>query len=411
MQKRTNLIEKLLFLSIIFFLFILIFANFSRSEIIINRYKLSDSELFVIENPYIILPSFGIIVTKGAFSEEPQYFGISHLWEHLFFRNNINNKNLKDTLVSNYYNATTFNDYITFYSVSNYNNLYNSLEAFIYAINNPNFTNQDFELEKQIIITELSVNKYNNLTEKLFKYYKNPTGGTISTINNISFEVMSNFTKSIDSKDLIFFIMDNKEFNDFKVFQKQYKSLPVKESTIKISLERISKDEIYKNYLEFKKFISTIELRELKMNNDLYLFYRAENPSLQEVFFLDVLSSYINELGKDSNFKLANNNVLINSTVYPQKLETIFMVLLQFDDLNSRNKNLRNSLNVEDIKKEILSLFMQISQKDFYNVYNQLYLDLVNNFSNSWQSINLFTFLMYHNNWQILNFYIRGCRN
>ena len=55
-------------------------------------------ELLVIEDPSVPLVTIEIAVHNGAYTESPEYDGLSHLYEHMFFKANKNIPSQEDFL-------------------------------------------------------------------------------------------------------------------------------------------------------------------------------------------------------------------------------------------------------------------------------------------------------------------------
>ena len=47
-------------------------------------------QVIVIENPVVPLVTIEMDVKNGAYTESPEYSGLSHLYEHMFFKANSN---------------------------------------------------------------------------------------------------------------------------------------------------------------------------------------------------------------------------------------------------------------------------------------------------------------------------------
>lgn len=397
-----------IYLKIFLFIFILftLYSVLAKDDIKISKYKLEKNNLIIINNPSIILSSAGFIVNKGAKEEPPDLFGISHLWEHLFFRNIVNNKFLKELLADSYYNASTYNDYIVFYAVGD---IHKILEYFIFAIKNPNFDENSLNLEKQVVITELSLKNYQD-EPNFFEQYTNPTGGTIKTVSNISFNTMKDFAKNIKNENLTFFVITNKEFEDFKIFNNNFQGVIIKEEELSVSLEKLTNNQLYENYRLLKNFINDLSknsvFKEKVVNQNFYLFNNFDNYRLSEIFFLDLLSKYLNELFSENNSfrkELIQKGVEdLSAIVIPQKLEISWILFIR-----SKNQSISKEFtNV--IKQIIISKIKDIDYQEFIKIYEKLYLETLNNFSNSWQLTQLVPYFIYNNNWELINYYTKG---
>ncbi|MFN3995646.1 MAG: M16 family metallopeptidase [bacterium] len=395
---------KLVSFILAFILVLISLFEFVFARVVIKEYELEKSSLYVIENPYSVLSSAGFVVKRGAAQENPQLYGITHLWEHLFFRNSIENKNLKDLLVDSQYNASTYNDYISFYATGD---VYKILKYFVTAFRNPNFDKDSFNLEKQVVIAELSSKSYQD-SPSFFKIYLNPTGGTIKTVNNISFEIMKDFTKSFNDQDLVFFVISNEEVKEVDKFNEIFGNRFVKKKEFVFNLERRTKEELYLNYLKFKVFLNNLLARGLEEKVDsknLYLYYSSPDYSLEDLFFFDVLSKYFDLLrNEDRNFKIALKRKGIenmDSYFFPQKREILFLI--------SFTKNADKKELINEIRELVYSKISSMDYGEFCKVYDNLYLDILKIFSDSWSLVQLVPYFIYNDNWELMNYYIRGC--
>ncbi|MCS7244376.1 MAG: insulinase family protein [Candidatus Calescibacterium sp.] len=390
-----------IFLIFIFFIFTSYTHCFELNDVYIERYYVGESKVFVIENSCLTLPSVGFVINKGAKDESPQYYGITHLWEHLFFRNKIDNKSIKELLIGTQYNATTYNDYIAFYAVGEYERI---LNTFLFSINNPNFDNEDLEIEKRVVITELAMKSLS--MPNIFKVYTNPTGGTIRTVSNISYDVMVNFTKNIKQDDISFFIIDKNRNLDFRIFSKFYGESPQKRDSFIISLKPLTDNEIYQNYIKFISHTYSINF-DISVNDDGIWLYIVSQSFIDEDLFLgDVVSYYIKyKINNDIRFKeVLYNRFSINNLeafIYPQKYEYGLVIIAQASKKIDYHQ-------AYDLEKFIISEIGKISYDEFYKIYYKMYLDLLTDFSDSWRFSQLISFFVYYDKWNLLNYYIKG---
>lgn len=378
-------------------------------EIKIEKYKVNESNFFVIYNNNLILQSAGFVIKKGAKEESKELYGINHVWEHLFFRNKVNGKNIKDILNDCQYNATTHNDYISFYAVGDYERI---LKTFIYALNYPSFDNEDLELEKRIVITELSMR---NFEMSPFKIYTNPTGGTIQTVNNISFQKMLNFMKNVEKKNVSYFVILN---NQNKIDLNKFFDNVEMKYNLSISLKSKFLGQDGKNiYDDFLSFVSTFDLYLDKNNSNLLFYNSYTNFTNREIFYLDLISFYFsNDFFEKNRKKLLSYGINnIESYMYPQREElaiTILLSLLEgksYQEYSDKEKKLTK--REQEIKDLLLSELKKMDYDSFYRSYMGLYNDLLRNFSDSWNFTQIIPFFVYSENWDLLNYYVRGCEN
>lgn len=385
-----------------FFIYLFFSIVFPFADIYVKRYKVDNAKIFVFLNPSLNLSSVGFVVTRGARNENPKYYGITHLWEHLFFRNSIGSKRVKDVLIGMKYNATTYNDYISFYAVGDQNK---ALKTFLFSIFNPNFNVEDFELEKNIVITELAMKNFS--FPNIFRVYTNPTGGRIETLNNITYEVMLQFLKEIKREDLCYFVAAKDKIIDLSIFEEFYGSLPADDEEFRISLDSLTENEIYQNYKDYRKYVSSIDFDIFINEEGIWIYHVSGEFTDQHIFFNDMIANNIDQkFSKDLAFKRklkeswGINN--LEAFAYPQEYENALVIFLESNMYDS---------NKERVKEYLVDVIRSITYQDFRKTYYSLYLDLLDSFSDSWKFCQIIPFFVYNQRWQILNYYVRGCRD
>ena len=63
-------------------------SSFSQKYGITTRFLENGLEVIVIENHSVPLVTVELDVKNGAYTESPEYDGLSHLYEHMFFKAN-----------------------------------------------------------------------------------------------------------------------------------------------------------------------------------------------------------------------------------------------------------------------------------------------------------------------------------
>jgi len=144
-----------------------------------------------------------VYVPYGSAMETSDKKGISHLVEHLIFRMNtrLGKLTLKDFLKENgiYSNAYTYRKHITFYlnGSSNFENFNRMLYVLNQRLLNCRFTQEELEIERDIVIQELykgldepNCNKWKLIDEHYYKGH--PLGetiiGTVATLKSITID-------------------------------------------------------------------------------------------------------------------------------------------------------------------------------------------------------------------------------
>ncbi len=116
-------------------------------------------EVIVIENATVPLATIDLEVRNGAFTESPEYDGLSHLFEHMFFKANKAIPNQESFLARTHQLGMTFNATTSEEKVSYaFTLLRDSLEAGLAfmkdAATSPLFLPEELEKEKHVVIDE-----------------------------------------------------------------------------------------------------------------------------------------------------------------------------------------------------------------------------------------------------------------
>lgn len=148
-------------------------------------------DVIVIENATVPLVTIEIDVRNGAFTEPPEYDGLSHLFEHMFFKANESIPNQERFLKRTHelgmtFKATTSEERVNFSFTILNDSLEAGLEFMKAAITTPLFLKEELERERLVVIDEYDRNESNPIfhlnravNKKLwYKFYsrKNPIG-------------------------------------------------------------------------------------------------------------------------------------------------------------------------------------------------------------------------------------------
>ncbi len=188
----------------------------------VNKKLSNGLEVIVLPDASVPIVTVELAVRNGSFTEPPELNGLSHLYEHMFFKPNnatflsycermqnarmasgcITPLKLKDQIgdVSYFndlnnlgisYNGSTREEVVNYYFTTTSPYYATAMQVINGAVRFPRFDEQDFENEKRVVIGELDRNEANPfsylndaMTDKLF--YKYPTrkkpGGTRATV-------------------------------------------------------------------------------------------------------------------------------------------------------------------------------------------------------------------------------------
>ncbi|HUS01033.1 MAG TPA: pitrilysin family protein [Chitinophagaceae bacterium] len=119
--------------------------------------KLSNGlEVVVIENNKVPLATIEIAVKNGAYTEGPEYSGLSHLFEHMFFKANRDYPNQEKFLkrtqeLGAIWNGTTGEERVNYYFTFNKDSLTAGLKFMNAAIRFPIYKTEDMQKERPVV--------------------------------------------------------------------------------------------------------------------------------------------------------------------------------------------------------------------------------------------------------------------
>jgi len=129
--------------------------------------KLSNGlDVLVLEDNSVPLATIEIAVKNGSYTESPQYNGLSHLYEHMFFKANRDYPSQEDFLnrVSELgisFNGTTSQELVNYYFTLPKFNLQEGLEFMNSAIRYPKFDAEEMRKENVVVDGEFQRNESN----------------------------------------------------------------------------------------------------------------------------------------------------------------------------------------------------------------------------------------------------------
>src|SRR3989442_6900064 len=142
-------------------------------------------EVVVLEDHSVPVVTIELAVRNGSFTEPPELNGLSHLYEHMFFKANRAIANQEQYLqkigqLGIAYNGETREEVVEYYFTTTSPNLRAAMNFMRDAVRYPLFDEKEFERERQVVIGEIDRNEsepgyYLNkeMTECLF--YKYPS--------------------------------------------------------------------------------------------------------------------------------------------------------------------------------------------------------------------------------------------
>ncbi len=161
-------------------------TNGSKSASDINSKILANGlEVIVLEDHSVPVVTIELAVRNGSFTEPPELNGLSHLYEHMFFKANRAVANQEDYLqrigqLGIAYNGETREEVVEYYFTTTSPNIRAAMNFMRDATRYPLFNENEFERERQVVIGEIDRNEsepgyYLNkeMNERL--YYKFPS--------------------------------------------------------------------------------------------------------------------------------------------------------------------------------------------------------------------------------------------
>src|SRR5713226_3893011 len=165
---------------------------------IASRILANGLEVVVLEDHSVPIVTIELAVRNGSFTEPPELNGLSHLYEHMFFKANRAIANAEDYLqkigqLGIAYNGSTREEVVNYYFTTTTPNLRSAMNFMRDAARYPLFDKGEFEREREVVIGEIDRNESNpfyylnkEMNERLFYKYqsrKNPLGNrqTVST--------------------------------------------------------------------------------------------------------------------------------------------------------------------------------------------------------------------------------------
>lgn len=123
-------------------------------------------EVVVIENSKVPLATVEIAVKNGAFTEGPEYSGLSHLFEHMFFKANRDYPNQEAILkrfqeLGAIWNGTTGNERVNYFLTFNKDSLAQGMKFLNAAIRFPIYREEDMQKERPVVDGEFQRDESN----------------------------------------------------------------------------------------------------------------------------------------------------------------------------------------------------------------------------------------------------------
>jgi len=170
----------------------------------VNKMLPNGLEIVVLEDHSVPLVTVELAVRNGSFTEPPELNGLSHLYEHMFFKANRATTNGEEYLktidqLGIVYNGETKEEIVNYYFTTTTPNLPVAMHFMRDAVRYPLFDERQFSQEREVVIGELDrheSNPFGALTQTMNKrlFYKYPSrkdpGGNRETVATATVEKM-----------------------------------------------------------------------------------------------------------------------------------------------------------------------------------------------------------------------------
>jgi zinc protease len=130
-----------------------------------SRFKLDNGlEVLVVENHAVPIVTIEIAVKNGSFTEPPEYNGLSHLYEHMFFTANARERTEDEFLekvddLGIIYNGETHEENVQYYFTLPKENFEQGLDFMATAITSPLFHEVELQKQRDIVLGEFDRNE------------------------------------------------------------------------------------------------------------------------------------------------------------------------------------------------------------------------------------------------------------
>jgi zinc protease len=134
----------------------------TRAELerIVQRRVLANGlEVIVVENHGVPIATLEIDVKNGAFTQPPEYAGLAHMYEHMFFKANRTYPNpdafaRRASELGAIYNGTTQEERVNYYLTLPADSLEGGLRFLAASLREPLFREEDLASEKEVVLGE-----------------------------------------------------------------------------------------------------------------------------------------------------------------------------------------------------------------------------------------------------------------
>ena len=233
--------------------------------------------------------SIDLFVKVGSRNEDISNNGITHMLEHMHFRQlgTMNQEEIyfKMEQMGNTLQATTYKELLRFYVKTRHKNLMNCLEYFKQIITSYNWSQEQFEAEKKVVLNQILMrDSYFNIDKYVSELLWNgdslgfPIEGTKEVIEKLTLEELLEFKRRYFNPDNIFIVISGCiNINDIEYINDLF-------SQIKLTSEKKIIKTICPNYKTSK--IAFMKNNEKYFDVNISFIVDYELASIEEIIIL-----------------------------------------------------------------------------------------------------------------------------
>ena len=143
----------------------LLLAQRAQLERHIQRMTLPNGlDVIVVENHGVPIVTIEADIKNGSFTQGPEFEGLSHLYEHMFFKANAAHPNPDDFMgraseLGAEFNGTTSEERVNYYLTVSADSIEGGMKFLAAALINPSFRKDELEREREVVIGEYDRNE------------------------------------------------------------------------------------------------------------------------------------------------------------------------------------------------------------------------------------------------------------
>ncbi len=123
-------------------------------------------DVLVIENHLVPIATIDLAVRNGSFTEGPQFAGLSHLYEHMFFKANGRYRSSEEFMghlndLGAVFNAETREEVVDYFFTLPVSNLEEGIKAMASSATSPVFDSGELEREREVVLGEFDRHEAN----------------------------------------------------------------------------------------------------------------------------------------------------------------------------------------------------------------------------------------------------------